>query len=294
MSANSGSFTVTATMTNAEFQALVQFISNTMDAGGLTATADTGQINTASAAFPGSNNTYAGYQIRTFTDSLQATAPVYFKIEYGRGGGANMFALQMTWGTGSNGSGTITGTFSGGSAFQVRLVESTTTFTNCYVSAGTCRFGVAFQTATALQSLFAFERTINASKVYTADGINVFPYRTGQITGPRHIPYTGTQPTAESLGNCFPPQNQTTGLNSNGDVAVYPQMFYGIGKTFVPWTMAVGVFTTDFTIHNTYTVNVLGTNQTMIRLALDAGGSAYMQRGNNPTAANFTGMMRYD
>lgn len=297
MSANSASLTVTSTMTNAEFQAIMQFIANVMQSGGLTKTADTGQIDTATAAFPGSNDTYAGYEIRAFSDSLQATDPVFFKIEYGRGGGAANFAIRMTWGTGSNGTGTITGAFTGGgAAHQIRLVEGAGSYTNCVVSAGTCRFGVAFQTATALNAFYTFERTITAARVYTNEAVMVMPFKSGQILGSRVIPRTGTQPTIETTdpGQCLPPMNQTTGLNADGNVAIYPYFFQGIGKTYVPGTMAAGCFATDFTIHNSYTCNVLGTDQTMIRLAAGSGSTNYMQRGSSPSAANFVGLMRYE
>jgi len=296
MSTNNAALVITATMTNAEFRLMSSFMADVMQSGGITKTADTGQIDLTTANFPGSNDTYAGYEIRAFTDALQATAPVYLKIEYGRGPGANCFAVRLTWGSGSDGSGTITGTFSGGTATQHRLAEGTSTFTNSFVSAGTCRFAVVFQTTT-LNSILVFERTINASKVYTSDGIMILPYKTGQTTGSRLVPRTGTAPTAEvtsSGGSCLPPQSQTSGLRPDSNKAVYPYYFFGTGQVY-PCTNLVGCFTADYTADNTYTVNVLGADQTMVRLRLDAGGSAYMQRGGSlPTPANFTGMMRYE
>jgi hypothetical protein len=82
-----------------------------MAAVGLTQTSDTGQINWSTVNRPGAANTEAGYEIWRFNDSLQATAPIYFRVGYGSGGiAADRPRIQITVGTGSNGSGTITGT----------------------------------------------------------------------------------------------------------------------------------------------------------------------------------------
>lgn len=80
---------------------------------GVTQTGDTGQINTSTVTRPVVINTAAGYVIGRFNDSLQSTSPIFFKLEFGVG------SVQPTqcnaWisvGTGSNGSGTLTGTVS--------------------------------------------------------------------------------------------------------------------------------------------------------------------------------------
>src|SRR5687768_16139164 len=76
---------------------------------GLVQTADTGQINWVTVARPGTN-TDAGYEIWRFNDSLQGSAPVYIRFDYGTHAGATQPRIRATVGTGSNGSGTITGT----------------------------------------------------------------------------------------------------------------------------------------------------------------------------------------
>lgn len=77
-------------------------------AAGLVQASDTGQINWASVNRPGIS-TVAGYEIWRFNDALQATAPIYIKLEFGTGTNASVPQLWITVGTGSNGSGTITG-----------------------------------------------------------------------------------------------------------------------------------------------------------------------------------------
>lgn len=80
---------------------------------GVTQTSDTGQINTSTVTRPVVINTAAGYVIGRFNDSLQSTSPIFFKMEFGTGstqpGQCNAW---ITVGTGSNGSGTLTGTLS--------------------------------------------------------------------------------------------------------------------------------------------------------------------------------------
>lgn len=101
--------TVITHTNDAQFRAWGSEIAAKLLALGLVQTADTGQINWGSVTRPGTN-TAAGYEIWRFNDTLQGSAPIFFKIEYGTGSSANNPATWLTVGTGSNGSGTITGT----------------------------------------------------------------------------------------------------------------------------------------------------------------------------------------
>jgi hypothetical protein len=76
---------------------------------GLVQTADTGQINWTTVTRPGTT-TNAGYEVFYLNDSLHATSPIYIKLYYGTAGVADRPRIQVEVGTGSNGSGTITGT----------------------------------------------------------------------------------------------------------------------------------------------------------------------------------------
>jgi hypothetical protein len=96
--------------TDAGFRTWAQKIHDALTAIGLTQTADTGQINLSTVTRPGSNDTAGGYEIWRFNDTLQATYPIFIKIEYGMNTVAsNQPSLWITVGTGSNGSGTISG-----------------------------------------------------------------------------------------------------------------------------------------------------------------------------------------
>jgi len=75
---------------------------------GAVQTADTGQINMATATRAGVNSD-AGYSIYYMNDSLHGTAPVYFKLYWGTAAATDRARLRLEIGTGSNGTGSITG-----------------------------------------------------------------------------------------------------------------------------------------------------------------------------------------
>ncbi len=97
--------------TDAGFRAWVNELMTTLITTlGLTQTADTGQLPfpLTSTVRPGTT-TAAGYYILRFNDTLQSTTPIFIKVEPGTGSSATQPALWVTVGTGSNGSGTLTG-----------------------------------------------------------------------------------------------------------------------------------------------------------------------------------------
>lgn len=106
----------------ASWKTICQELSDKMVACGLIQTADTGQLNISGVSAVGSNGTFAGYHIFAFNDSLQISAPIYIKVQFGWGaegmynsGGylrTQTPRIRMTVGTGTNGSGTLTGIIS--------------------------------------------------------------------------------------------------------------------------------------------------------------------------------------
>lgn len=111
---------------NVNFQTWVNNLYNALVTQcGLTQTADTGQMAvpcTTNAPSAGSQS--AGYYVFRFNDALQATLPIFFKLEFGAATNANYPAMAITPGTGSNGTGTITAT---GYSNQAGETNSSTT-----------------------------------------------------------------------------------------------------------------------------------------------------------------------
>lgn len=94
--------------TDAEFRAWGKDYSDHLALVGLVRTADTGQIDWSTVLRPGAINTAAGYEIWRFDDTLQATAPIFIKIEYGTFNVLDRPAIWLTIGRGSDGAGNIT------------------------------------------------------------------------------------------------------------------------------------------------------------------------------------------
>lgn len=115
--------------TDAEFRAFCQAVHDAITALGLVNTSDTGQINLSTVTAPAGTFTFQGYKIYRFDDTLQATKPVFIKVEFGSASNLQTRpALRFNVGTATNGAGTLatltTGTMtmnmtSGSSSSQV-------------------------------------------------------------------------------------------------------------------------------------------------------------------------------
>jgi hypothetical protein len=171
---------------SADFRAWGSDLSASFANVGLVKTADTGQIDWVTVTRPVVGNTAAGYEIWRFTDSS-----VYLKIEYGTGGGLASPGMWLTVGTGSSGSGTLTGTVS-----DRRIIH---TSSSTLVSAGTNRqsflvykdgffgfFGYRFADGANNARFFAaVAKTTDSSGAADSRGATVyFNNSTGGLDGP--------------------------------------------------------------------------------------------------------------
>ncbi len=146
-------------------------------AAGVVQTSDTGQINWASVTKAVAANTVQGYEVWRFNDTLQATAPVFIKVEYisSPNTSGNAQSLRLTVGTGSNGSGTITGVNTG--TQLVRNYTSTNADTNTAQKAWACHASGTFsawsEQGSGVNNPFSFIicRTVNSSGALTGDGL---------------------------------------------------------------------------------------------------------------------------
>ena len=98
------------------FQAWTQFIEDLLvTTGRWVVTADTGQTLPSALVAPTSANQKRGYRIYRMSDALQATSPVFMRFDFGSAGAVALPGIWFTIGTGSDGSGNITGiVFNGG------------------------------------------------------------------------------------------------------------------------------------------------------------------------------------
>lgn len=141
--------------------------------GDLAQTADTGQMTSgtlASATRPSTNTAIAsnGYVIVKLDDTNVTAAPFFIKFEFGTGSASTVPAIWVTIGTGSNGSGTITGIWQTRTQYSF---SANSTVTN-YAMSVCCVdgfLGIAYMRAGGLSTsyglFFMFSRTVDTSGV---------------------------------------------------------------------------------------------------------------------------------
>jgi len=95
-------------ITTAAFRTWGKQFSDALTAVGLAKTSDTGQIDWTTVTGP-TINTYAGYEIRRLSDSIDSTYPIFLKIEYGAGASTSYCAMRISVGHASDGAGNLTG-----------------------------------------------------------------------------------------------------------------------------------------------------------------------------------------
>jgi hypothetical protein len=100
------------------FQTWTGWVSSSLTSLGWAKTSDTGQINTSTVLAPTAADSSQGYEIRTSNDSFD---DIYLKLEYGSGQNTYSKGFWVTLGTGSDGSGNLTGVYFGRYQFQSQL-----------------------------------------------------------------------------------------------------------------------------------------------------------------------------
>lgn len=215
-----------------DYRAWGSGISAQLAAVGLVQTANTGQINWATATRPGSLGTSAGYEIWRFNDALQATLPIYIKVDYSVGSALNVPRLIITVGTNTNGAGTITG--QAGTTFTSTVTGKTAGVTlpsYCSHTAG------QFALVTNLDSnsinhhiLVLVERSHDSSGTPTADAI-ITAFATGNSTAIKQvIPPSGTVPGNTSAVVIWPSPSAGQSTSAGGNVSLGIGTAHGNGK----------------------------------------------------------------
>jgi hypothetical protein len=252
-----------------------------LTAAGLTQTTDTGQVNWTTAVLPSNGGTTIGYEIWKFNDTLQTTAPIFIKIIYAGG------SIQTYWpgisfqvGTGSNGSGTLTGTVDTlASANVYGTVASNTTAYPTYIcyNATTGFFGIAYKIGSGIPGFFSVQRTVDSSAAPTADGCFVYSatyssasnqgaaITMGWMHGIRFAATASTQTSHQSF--CFVPSAVTSSVLTNGNKQIYPHLgtlpeiwlIHGIGTVLVSEYPAANTFSTTIVGSSSATYLSLGT-----------------------------------
>jgi hypothetical protein len=271
------------------FRAWGLAVSNAIAARGLVKTTDTGQVNWATVALPAINLTPA-YEIWRFDDALQATAPVFIRLEYGTGSSTGLVAMAFSIGSGSNGAGVLTGVTLARTVLQTGSNSATTMA--CFVSGSTNRLLLALWAGLTSNPnyflMLSLERTVDAAGAPTSEGVLVAwfsPFVTYQqlawncTTGPMTA-------VEQALGMLFP--NVGTGA-SGGSTAVYP-CYHTKGIYLLPGLNLLGGYELNFTPTTAVAFTYYAATRTYIPLPSIVSGSL-SSRG---TGGAHTLLVRYD
>lgn len=163
---------------DATFRAWGSDLSARFATAGLVQTTETGQINWVTVTRPGAI-AFAGYEIWRFDDTLQATSPVFIKIEYGTANNTTVPALRITVSSGTNGAGTSTGLVTTATvAYTSTTLIANANITNfpSYLCATAGFAGLAFKIGAASASSltligFTVQRTVDNTGAPTATGV---------------------------------------------------------------------------------------------------------------------------
>lgn len=251
-------------------------ISAALAAAGLVKTADTGQVNWTTTSFTASGTgQLIGYEVWRFNDALQATAPVFIRVEYRTSTGYYFCgAVRMAVGSGTNGAGALTGSVSDGTSF-ITAVGSDIAGTGAYphYTAGDGGFlthAGPMATQANICSTFVIDRFRDADGSPNGEGVSIL-FCPNSATGSKsaHVKFgsPGTAPTLTGVPSPWVPGTKLEGADT-GVAPILPA-----SPAFRP--AIVGAFlyvSTDIAQGSDIVVPVYGANHTFKTLG---GWSGY-------------------
>jgi hypothetical protein len=238
---------------------------------GLVQTADTGQINWVTVNRAGAN-TAAGYEIWRFADST-----IYMKIEYGSGGANTNPNMWITVGTGSNGSGTITGQTNTRSTFvNTSLPTSGVTVLTSYMCAVADAFSVAWKLSgsTIVGATLVVGKTVDGTGVATSTGFGVLRQQGNAQLSFQSVRTASTATTftdATTMYLCTPGNPTSTDVGSNKQAY---EIWLNVPEV-IPFNWANGVLLTEAPRGTSLVVAMTGTT-THTYLAIGQNGNTQL------------------
>ena len=284
-------------------RAWAQFVEDTLvTTGGWVVTTDTGQTAPGSLVGTATANAKQGFRIYRMNDSLQATAPVFMRIDFGTGGSGAIAAFWVTIGTGSDGAGNITGfLWNGGASAAATVLNSAggsiSGLLNSYGSAANNRvsLGLFVSNVNTYHLVFTLERTKDATGADTSSGLLAVYIGnlggTGVVDASRYIRCTpGAQATAETgLSYALTMQNPTQSFGGFiGAAAVIH--FRGIAQQ--PGTNVMIVNQADVGPEGSFSMSLYGATRTYQQLNAITPSKATI--GGSGSDTNARVCIRYD
>jgi hypothetical protein len=268
---------------NTDFQSWVTGVHNALVAVGLVQTADTGQINPATVALPGAITTSAGYEIWRFSDALQATLPIFIKLEYGTGSVISRPSFWITVGSATNGAGILSGALSTRQQQAAATSKTAGATLPLYVCAGSGYIHLSANSESASNStlLFGIERTRDVSGATTADGYIVMTAVGGGSAYSQAVSSGGLTSNGGTGAPLLPVVSNASKSTVGSDVGVGIGIYF-LGKPF--YTLMTSIASADISGGAVFAATVLGTAHTYLAVL---GGSTmtgltYGISGNAP------------
>lgn len=201
-------------------------LSAAIQAVGLVKTSDSGQINWATVNIVASQ--MAGYEIFRFNDALQATHPIFIKLEYGSVGGTYA-GFRTTVGKATDGAGNLSGILHQAASCPNGNQNNGTDFTS-YVSSGDGSMLVfslwsQFNQSYSYFHRFVIERSRDASGNATGDGTFCYRHTVGVPSGSRSeaTDYITEQANIVNRGSIYTGYEigASTTLNNGNDTPLF-------------------------------------------------------------------------
>lgn len=298
MSTSTPSFKVSNSST-ADFRGWGAGVRTALSAFGLVRTADTGQIDWTTVSAPASN-TMGGYEIWRFDDSLQATAPVFFRMEYGSSSaGSPMVTIQS--GTGSDGAGNLTGTL--GTRLGAHTYYNGSGAVTQYFSGDTNRFVFNLRYTTASNSAMTIwiERLRGSDGVDSSAGVfygamgygwnsQVATWSSVAVWGGTRVvefahsvqppPMCGGMNICLLSGNGVGTYAQTTNAPDANNIYLIPVIPTG-WTTYSPSLQVWAYYNGDITSMVQFSSTIYGTSRTMLPLGAELPSTSPLLLANN-------------
>jgi len=209
----------------ASLRRLIKDYRNLLTGCGLVKVPVMGEIDVETVTYPASSNTSAGFDIFRFNDALQATAPIYLKIEYGRAASGGSFGLWATLGTTVSAEGVLSGALSDRRGMSSYLESAATGVSySCHTDGffGVInRPGGAASTNYAGSGSFAVCRSCDANGYPTGRGAYII-WNGTQNPVAQSIRFEGAQGPVSAASNAVFQLPLGVAASVGGDVPFYP------------------------------------------------------------------------
>lgn len=268
---------------DAGFRAWGSELGTNFTAAGLIQAADTGQINWATVLRPAAN-VVGGYEIWKLPDSS-----LFIKLEYATGSAPAYATIWITVGTGSNGTGTLTGQLSTrNSIVNGTAASSATTVYPTYICVTNDYFLLHWKDNSVSNAYpmgqVLVGKTVGTTGVATTDGYGVLRFQGASATGFQCVRLVAPAATYnESNYFTLIPGNVSSSLVGT-DIQAY-QIWMNI-PDIRPFMWGFVYIAAEIPDNSTVSVAVVGaTAHTYLSLGLRSGSGAFGSGQNNLSIA---------